>query len=144
MTLNQIGAILGVAALAAIFIWHPRVHRVEPVAPIVEVAPTPVEVAPTPHPGLGTLKPVPEPKPAPTHVVKPESKPAPHVAKPEPEPKHATKAPAPTGKFKGPIDCKKVPSIAYQLPWTIVGDALYAYGLSPTEIAEVKACLAKR
>jgi len=117
MTVNQVGALLGVATLVTIFIWHPRHRATAPVepAPVVKVIPAPAPV------------------PAPAHSKVERQAPVAHVPLPRPKPH----------KYTGAINCKYVPAVAHVAPWSAVAAAAEGYGLSPAQIAQVKRCVGK-
>jgi hypothetical protein len=120
MSMNGIGGVAAVIALAAILYAHERHRTAAAPAPV----PTRVEIP----------VPAPAPKPAPRKFARPKR---PTVEEKKPVYRKVIKG----GKIDGPISCKQVPLIAHQYPPDKVIAVAKQYGLSPSETSQLRLCL---
>lgn len=134
MTANQIGALVGVVALALILVFHHEYvkHEAAPVSPAAPISAT-VE------------KPAPAPIPPPVVIVKPA--PAP-VAAPEPVviPKLVVKHPKKKlGYHKlgtaTPEQCARVKAAAQFMTASQIAAAAKSYGATPAQVRAALVCL---
>ena len=126
MNINVIGGTIGVAALVALFALHgcKRDEAPTPPAPQVTVTkPAPAKLAPASK-NLCTVD-------HPSHTVQPTG----DVKKP------VYRKVLKGGQLGGPVTCDRVPAVAKQFPPDQVIAAAKQYGMTPTQLSQLRVCL---